>query len=94
MKDFVKTIENCLYRDLDTFTKVLICEHMVVTCKHLKAFFSKKANVSVLARIHTIVAQQKTELLRKEITVDDSYRKTLSGAEIFTEAIKNRLKEL
>ena len=66
LEDFIAIIENCLNRELDTFTKLLICENLKNVSRRIK-------NSSVLAQINEIIAKQKTELLSKEITIDKSH---------------------
>ena len=104
LEDFIGIIEYCLNRELDTFTKLLICEN-------LKNVSRRITDDQVLVRINEIIAKQKTELLSKEITVDGSHvefaralygRTTEDGSDkertnvdyLVDEAITARLKKL
>lgn len=80
----VITIEKCFNRNIDTFTKIRICED-------LKDLLSPQIDDSVRTQIQNIIIEQKAKMVRQEIIVDEYYRKTMEAEKLTSENIIKRM---
>lgn len=83
-------LQECLRRDIDSFRRLIICEHLKDSLRWIKDYPYEQQLLGKL------ISQQKAELLSHEITIDESapYVKHLSKEELSTEAILKRINKL